>query len=139
MINSDDTGSTQIKKGPAFGKSILIVEDEEALSTALQLKLSSEGIKVTLAANGQEGLDAITKGHFDLVLMDLIMPVMDGYTVMKKLKEQGNKTKVVVLSNLSQQEDLIKAKELGALDFLVKSEIQLSKILEYIEQVLSAK
>jgi DNA-binding response OmpR family regulator len=119
------------------GKKILIVEDEEALSMALNLKLSATGFKVTIAANGQEGVDATEREKFDLILLDLILPVMDGFTVLEKLREKGNKVPVIVLSNLNQQEDIAKVKALGAMDFLVKSNIQLSKILEYLNKVLN--
>jgi len=142
MINpvdqNQDTTAPKTNNKDLSGKKILIVEDEEALAMALQLKLSSKGIAVKIAGNGLEGLEAINKEHFDLVLMDLIMPVMDGFTVLQKLKEQGNKIKIIILSNLSQQEDLTKAKDLGAIDFLIKSDMQLSKIMEYIEKVLAA-
>ncbi len=132
-LPQQDAAKTQVVQN---GKKILIVEDEEALSMALSLKLKASGFEVVVAANGQEGLDEFSKGKFDLMLLDLILPVMDGFTVLAKLHEQGNKVPVIVLSNLNQPEDIAKVKALGALDFLVKSNIQLSKILEYLNKIL---
>ena len=125
-----------------FGKRILIVEDEESLARALNLKLTASGYKVTIATDGQVGLDTVIAANaegsepFDLILLDLILPVMDGFSVLAKLGEHGNKTPVIVLSNLNQEEDIAKVKALGALDFLVKSNIQLSKIIEYLNRIL---
>ncbi len=118
------------------GKKIIIVEDEEALSNALRLKLTSVGYDVTVAANGQEGVDLGAASNYDLMLLDLILPVMDGFSVLAQLKEKGAKYPIIILSNLSQPEDIEKAKGLGASDFLVKSDIQLSKVLEYIKKFI---
>lgn len=118
------------------GKKILIIEDEEALANALRLKLSSVGYNVTVAIDGGEGQNQALNNAFDLILLDLILPVMDGFTVLAKLQEKGIKIPVIILSNLSQQEDMEKAKNLGAVEFLVKSDIQLSQVLEYIKKFL---
>lgn len=115
------------------GKKILIIEDEEALATALKMKLTAAGFEVSVALNGQEGVDKALADKYNIILLDLILPLMDGFTVLEKLKEKGNKAPIVVLSNLSQQEDMDKAKSLGAVDYLVKSNMQLSKILEFIQ------
>ena len=127
---------TTATPAPTNGKKVLIIEDEEALSTALQLKLSSAGFNVTVILNGKDGLETALSGSFDLILLDLILPLIDGFTILGKLKEAGKKTPVIVLSNLSQAEDVEKAKNLGALDYLVKSDIQLSKVLEYVQKVV---
>lgn len=118
------------------GKKILVVEDEEALSNALRLKLSSVGYEVTVASDGQEGVDLATSNDYDLMLLDLILPVIDGFNVLAKVKEKGIKFPIIILSNLSQPEDIEKTKELGASDFLIKSDIQLSSVLEYIKKFL---
>ena len=121
---------------PKNEKRILVVEDEEALATALELKLSSAGFNVTVTLNGHDGLDAILTGSFELILLDLILPLMDGFTVLEKLKEAGKSIPVIVLSNLSQSEDIDKAKKLGALHYLVKSDVQLLEVLEYVHKVV---
>jgi DNA-binding response OmpR family regulator len=121
---------------PQSDKKILIVEDEEALANALRLKLSSAGYNVTMASNGQDGLNFALENKYDVMLMDLILPVVDGFTILATMHEKGIKTPVIVLSNLSQQEDVDKAKGLGAVEFLIKSDIQLSKVLEHIKKYL---
>lgn len=123
-------------KATSGGKKILIVEDEKPLSHALKLKLSHEGYDVTVAENGEDGLKAATDTKYDLILIDIIMPKMDGFGVLAKLKENKSSTKVVVLSNLGQQEDVEKAKELGAEDYLVKSNTPISRIVEKVHSVL---
>lgn len=112
---------------------ILLVEDERALSNALSLKLRSEGFEVTQAFNGQEALDELKKSKYDLMILDLVMPVLDGYGVLEKLRADKNKQKVLILSNLSQEEDITKTKELKALDFLIKSNSSLIEIVTKIK------
>jgi DNA-binding response OmpR family regulator len=119
------------------GKKILIVEDERPLAHALEMKLSHEGFAITVAATGKEGLDKASTGEFNLVLLDLILPELDGFAVLAALKEKGIKTPVIVLSNLGQDEDRAKAKELGAIEYLVKSNAPLADILELVKQSVS--
>lgn len=118
-------------------KRILIVEDERPLSHALELKLTHEGYEVATAATGAAGLKAATEdGPFDLLLLDLILPEMDGFAVLQGLKAKKCKTPVVVLSNLGQDEDRRKAKELGAKDYLVKSNAPLSDIVALVKSLV---
>jgi DNA-binding response OmpR family regulator len=87
-------------------KKILIVEDERPLAHALELKLKSAGFDIVLAGNGQEALDQIKEGHFDVMLLDLMMPELDGFQVLQQIQNDANKPGAVfVLSNLSQRED----------------------------------
>src|SRR5262245_27440864 len=106
---------------PASRK-ILIAEDEKPLSKALQLKFTSAGFTVTPAFNGEEVLELLKKEKFDLMLLDLMMPKLDGFSVLEELKRGDIKLPVIVTSNLSQPEDMKRVKELGAVDFLIKSE-----------------
>lgn len=117
-------------------KRILVVEDESALSRVLSLKLVSAGYLADVAENGQEALDMISKNQYDTVLLDLILPVMDGFEVLEKLSGMKTRPNVVVLSNLSQSDDIERVKKLGATDFFVKSDIQLSQIIEYLNKHL---
>src|SRR5688500_13830635 len=95
-------------------KRILIVEDEKPLAHALELKLRHEGYDVTLASDGQQCVQMATEQQFDIILLDLIMPVMDGFQVLEKLRQLPKMPAVFVLSNLSQQEDEQRALSLGA-------------------------
>jgi len=117
-------------------KKILVVEDEEALANALKLKLTSEKFIVSWAPNGSVALDLLAQESFDLILTDLILPVMDGFAMMQKLQEKGNKIPIIVLSNLGQAEDIDHARSLGAIEFLIKSNVPLARIPDYINKIL---
>lgn len=114
-------------------KRILIVEDEKPLSHALELKLVSEGYATTVVTNGQEALDALKAGEFDVMLLDLMMPNMDGFQVLQQMKDFAHKPIVFVLSNLSQHEDEERVLTLGAKKFFIKSDTPLSVIVEEIK------
>ncbi|HSW98314.1 MAG TPA: response regulator [Candidatus Saccharimonadales bacterium] len=114
-------------------KKVLIIEDETALSHALSLKLTHEGFTVTVASNGQLGLEAMNGQQFDVVLLDLIMPVMDGFQVLEKMRALPAMPVVFVLSNLSQHEDEGRAMALGAHKFFIKSDTPLTTIVEEVK------
>ena len=117
-------------------KKVLIVEDEKPLSHALELKLIHEGFTVTTAADGQACLDLIGQQQFDVLLLDLVMPVVDGFQVLQKLqglpKRPGS---IFVLSNLSQVEDEQRVRALGAQKFFIKSDTSLSVIVDEIKKL----
>ncbi|HEX6462004.1 MAG TPA: response regulator [Candidatus Saccharimonadales bacterium] len=116
-------------------KTILIVEDERPLSHALELKLQHEGFSVFTAGNGQEGLDLINKQHFDVVLMDLIMPEMDGFQMLEQIQKMPKPPAVIVLSNLSQHEDEERVLAMGAKHFFIKSDTPLTIIVEEVKKI----
>ncbi len=120
-------------------KSVLIVEDEKPLARALELKVKHYGFLAKTAFNGKEALDILAKEKFDLILLDLIMPVMDGFELLEKMKERGLKTPVIVLTNLGQTEDAKKAKELGAVDYFIKSNTAIADVVKHIDKVLGTK
>ena len=117
-------------------KKIIIVEDEKAISKALQLKLIHEGYLVDAAYNGDEGLGKVKSEKYDLILLDMVMPVKDGFTFLEEVNAAGFKIPVIVISNLNQTEDIKKARSLGAVDFIVKSDTTLSDIVNLVENVL---
>lgn len=119
-------------------KTILIAEDEKALARVLKLKIEKEGFGAEVVVNGEEAIEKIKKDKPNLILLDLIMPVMDGFTVLEKMKKMGNETPVFVLSNLGQDSDIEKAEKLGAEDFFIKSDISISKVIERIKKELGA-
>jgi DNA-binding response OmpR family regulator len=116
-------------------KRILIVEDEKPLAHALELKLEHEGYTVELAQNGKQCLDLIDSKDFDIVLLDLMMPVLDGFKVLEQLQQKERKPAVFVLSNLSQQEDEARVYALGAQKYFVKADTQLSMIIDEVKKV----
>jgi DNA-binding response OmpR family regulator len=117
-------------------KKILIIEDEKPLAKALELKLNNNGYQAITVFNGEEALSLLKKEKFDLMLLDLVMPKMDGFGVLKKLQAMKNKTPVIILSNLSQEEDAKKTMELGAVDYFIKSDTPLAQVVESIKKYL---
>lgn len=115
-------------------KNILVVEDEKPLAHALQLKLQHEGYTVTVASNGQECLDVLASKTFDIVLLDLMMPVLDGFQVLTELGKKPTKPTVFVLSNLSQHEDEERVLSLGAKKYFIKSDTPLAEIVDEIKK-----
>ncbi len=115
---------------------VLIIEDEKAIAMAMKIKLQKAGIEVQAVFSGDEGIREIETNTYDLVLLDIMMPTIDGWEVLSRIKAAGLKTKVIVTSNLSQEEDKKKAIEMGAVDFLVKSEASLSSIVEVVKSHL---
>jgi CheY-like chemotaxis protein len=114
---------------------ILVVEDEKALSHALELKLEHEGFTVTVVSNGQECLDAVSAQQYDVILLDLIMPIMDGFQVLEHLQQLPQMPAVFVLSNLSQREDEGRVLALGARKFFIKSNTPLTTIVDEVKKV----
>lgn len=112
---------------------ILVVEDEVAMAKAIALKLSENGYAVITSFGGQEALELIAKDNYDLIILDLLMPTIDGWDVLEKLKNSDHK--VLVLSNLGQREDIAQAKQSGAIDYLVKSRTSLTSILDKVNSL----
>lgn len=113
-------------------KRVLIVEDEKPMARALELKLNHSGFETVIASDGEAALENLKKQKFDLVLLDLMIPKIDGFGVIKAMKENGDKTPVIVASNLGQEDDAQKAKTLGAKWYFVKSDTPINKIVDYI-------
>jgi CheY-like chemotaxis protein len=117
-------------------KKILIADDNKAISGILSLKLESDGFEVKTVSNGKDALDLLEKERFDLLLLDLIMPEMNGFGVLENLKMKGLNMPIIVDSDLSQAEDIKKVKDLGAVDFLVKSDLSVDQIAEKIKEYI---
>jgi DNA-binding response OmpR family regulator len=120
-------------------KKIVIIEDEPVLQKALSIQLLSDGVSVHAASDGVSGLDLVREKHPNLVLLDLVLPKMRGFEVLKEIKKDS-KTKnipVIVLSNLSSDEDKEKAIKLGAYDYFVKSSTDLSVLGDKIHSLIS--
>ena len=115
---------------------ILIVEDEHMVRDAIKRKLESSGFEVLEAGDGQEGLQRAESGKPDLILLDLILPLMDGLTVLEKLRgsEWGKNIPVIVLSNLSDTKTVQESKQKGVFDFLVKTDWTLDDVVSKIRE-----
>jgi CheY-like chemotaxis protein len=119
-------------------KRVLIVEDERPLAHALELKLQHEGCETVVAGNGQAALDSIAADEFDVVLLDMMMPVMDGFQVLQHLQDTlgiDNMPTIFVLSNLSQREDEQRVIEAGATKYFIKSNTPLAVIVDEVKQL----
>jgi DNA-binding response OmpR family regulator len=117
-------------------KKILIVEDERPLAHALELKLTREGFECHSAFSGQEGVTESVSGKYDLILLDIIMPEVDGFMLLQELQAKHIKTPVIIVSNLGQQEDVEKAKALGAKEYFVKANSPLTDIVKKVKEEL---
>jgi DNA-binding response OmpR family regulator len=117
---------------------VLLVEDDKMIIDMYTLKFTQEGYDVMQAENGKDGLDMAKKTNPDIVLLDIILPQMDGFTVLKALKADGN-TKgipVVLLTNLGQDGDVKKGLELGAVDYLIKANFTPSQVVDKVKSLL---
>ncbi len=122
--------------GTTRGKKVLIIEDEPSLAKAMSFKLTREGIDVKAVLRGDEGLNELTINHYDLVLLDIMMPGTDGWQILEAIKQKGLNVKVLIASNLSQDEDVQRAQTLGATDFLIKSDCTLTSIVDKVKSLL---
>lgn len=115
-------------------KHILIAEDDEFLTKMYRIQLEQDNWEVQICRNGEEAIASIEKQQPDIALLDLLMPKIDGYGVLEHIKAKGYNFPVLVLSNLSQGIDQSKCKELGAVDYFVKSEMEMDELAEKINQ-----
>lgn len=119
-------------------KKVLIVEDDALLSQVLNKNLIDEGFELLIVENGLEVFDAAEKFKPDIILLDLILPGLDGFAVLKKLKseESTKKIPVAIISNLSSASDVKSARVLGAETYFIKANIQLEKIIKFVKSKL---
>lgn len=120
------------------GKKILIVEDELSIASALKIKLEREGYTVFLGTNGQEGLDLALKEIPDLILLDIAMPIMDGLTMMKKLRAEpaGKTMDILILTNSTRTSDISDILQYGVVDYLLKSQWRLDDLVIKIKTIV---
>ncbi|MFQ6049784.1 MAG: response regulator transcription factor [Candidatus Paceibacterales bacterium] len=116
-------------------KTILIVEDDKFLRELIVRKLLDEGYEVSEAVDGNEGIKKVKETKPNLVLLDLILPGIDGFAVLSQMKDDPvlASIPVIILSNLGQKEDVEKGLKLGAVDYLIKAHFAPDEIIEKIE------
>lgn len=115
---------------------VLIVEDEPAIARVLDLKLKQIGIETEVANDGSLALDIINKDDFDCILLDLILPGADGFTVLSSIRKKSKSTKVIIMTNLGQPEDKARVEKLGITAYYVKSEVSISQLADAVKQTL---
>lgn len=120
------------------GIAILLIEDEEAIIEMYKLRLKKGGFRVEIAKNGAWGIKRAKQKKFDVIIMDMMMPAMNGYKAIKELKidEKTKDVPIIVLSNSAQDKDVERAKEFGAASYLLKSGITPARLVKEIEKAL---
>lgn len=122
-----------------INKKILIAEDDKSLLLALQEKFTNEGFSVVTALDGEEGLMVAEKEKPDLLLLDILMPKIDGITMARKLKETGINAPIIFLTNLDDIKHISEAIEVSKSDYLIKSDWKISDIITKVKEKLDLK
>ena len=119
-------------------KHVLIVEDDVFLSGIYKKKFEVEGFKVSVSDNGEKGLADAKKKMPDIILLDILLPKLDGFAVLKALKaDKGAKDiPVILLTNLGQKDDVEKGVEMGAEDYLIKIHFKPSEVVDKVRKIL---
>ena len=120
-------------------KTVLIVEDEKPVIYALKLKLKNLGHNLVLCFDGDDAVNYLKKNTPDLILLDLLLPKINGFKILEFLKKEKKNIPVVVLSNLSQDEAIKQAKELGVVDYFIKADTHIDDIMKYVDSCLDKK
>lgn len=118
-------------------KKILIVEDDNFVAEVYLAKLSEMGYEAILAQNGEEGLAALKKDKIDLILLDILMPIMNGMEMLEEIKKQEDwkNIPVILLTNVGEKESIQKVREMGVKNYLIKSHFTPAEVIEKIESV----
>ena len=121
-----------------MAKTILVIEDDKFLRELISRKLIGEGFDVLEAVDGEEGIKKIKEGKPDLVLLDLILPSIDGFEILTRVRDdpEVSSIPIIILSNLGQREEVEKGLKLGAIDYLIKAHFTPGEIIEKIKNVL---
>ena len=120
---------------------VLIIDDDPYISEMYLLKFRESGFDVAVGADGKEALDKTLQWQPDILLLDVVMPVYDGFEVLRRLKEEGAlvKTKVVLLTNLGQREDIDRGMKLGEVEYVIKAHFTPSEVVEKVRQLMGKK
>lgn len=119
-------------------KKILIIEDDDFFRGLIGKKLLFEEFDVYMASNGEEGISKLKEHKPDLVLLDMLLPSMDGFEVLTKIKEDSTTVAipVIIASNLVEKEDVDRALKMGAVDYMIKSQYTPEMIIEKVKKVM---
>lgn len=124
-----------------MSKSILIVEDEDYMRDVLKNWFEREGFKIFQAKDGSQGLKTALSKHPDMIILDILMPVMDGVAMLRELRNDvwGEKANVILLTNIGDGPKLEEAMSLGALACMLKAEWSMNEIAVKIKEILGGK
>ena len=123
---------------PEGRKKVLIIEDDDHISKVYEIKLGKENIDIVIARDGEEGINMVASEKPDIVLLDLMIPIKDGFIVLEEVKKTpfGKNVPIVVISNLGQQGDIEKAMKLGAADYLIKVNLSIQEVIDKVKKHL---
>ncbi len=123
---------------PDNNKKLLVIEDDKMINSMYKTKLEQEGYTVLTAEDGASGLEMALQQKPDLIMLDVIMPQLDGFSVLQQLRENPGmkKTPIILLTNLGTDEDMSKGQKLGATDYWVKANLTPAQVSEKIKQYL---
>lgn len=123
---------------PKTNLKVLLVEDDPTLVEMYKVKFTESGFELVVSSNGAEGLEIALKQPFDVILLDIILPGMDGFAILQAVKKNAKtkSTPVVMMSNLGQEADISRGKELGADDYLVKASFTPTQVVEKILSIV---
>lgn len=118
---------------------VLLVEDDEMLHGMYTQKFKTQGYEIVSAYNGADGVKLAETEHPDVILLDVIMPKMDGFVALKKIRKEAATAKipVILLTNLGQEEDVRKGRELGANDYFIKANHTPSEVVGKVKALLN--
>ena len=118
---------------------VALIEDDPLIAEMYTTKFTKEGFAIQHAVDGAAGLELVKKIQPDIILLDIIMPKMDGFQVLKQLRDDAAfaKTPVVMLTNLGQEEDVQKGRELGATDYFIKTNFTPAAIVDKVKTLLA--
>jgi DNA-binding response OmpR family regulator len=119
-----------------MAKKILIIEDDKFLRELISQKLIKEGYDIIEAADGEKGIKSASEDKPDLVLLDLILPGIDGFEVLARLKQSSSGLPVVILSNLGAKDDIDRGLKMGAEDYLIKAHFTPTEIIDKVKNNL---
>lgn len=119
-------------------KKILIIEDDPGISAALEMKVTASGFEAIVALDGEEGLNKALEEHPDLILLDIILPKLDGMSVLDNLRKDdwGKDVPVIILSNLGTGDELERGKENRVKEFLIKTDWSMDDVVRKIKENL---
>lgn len=124
-----------------MAKIILIIEDDDFFRELVRKKLLSENFEVLEAVDGEKGVKMVKEKKPDLIVLDLLLPSIDGFEVLSQIKADDSVSSIpiIVLSNLGQQEDIERGLKLGANDYLIKSQFDINQVVDKIKNILEKK
>lgn len=122
------------------GKKVMIVEDDKFFISLISKKLTDNGLPVMAANDGKGTFEVLAKEIPDIIILDIMLPDIDGFEILKKIKQNPAliNIPVVFLTNLGSREDILKGKEIGATSFLIKATVTMDEVLQEINRILNS-